>query len=118
MDFARDPAKHGTLSDLDMEVVCSNLLAFEVRHSGFFAITLFLSAALLFMVQPMIGKMLLPSLGGTPAVWNTCMVFFQAVLLLGYGYALRVTKLPRQRTTAAPGPRLAFAARVSSILAR
>ena len=34
----------------------------------------------------MVGKMVLPSLGGTPAVWNTCMVFFQAVLLVGYGY--------------------------------
>jgi len=34
----------------------------------------------------MVGKMVLPSLGGTPAVWNTCMVFFQGVLLVGYGY--------------------------------
>lgn len=50
-------------------------------------ISIFLSAALLFLVQPMIGKVLLPSLGGSPAVWNTCMVFFQAVLLAGYGYA-------------------------------
>lgn len=39
------------------------------------------------MVQPIWGKVLLPLLGGSPAVWNTCMVFFQAVLLLGYGYA-------------------------------
>ncbi|HEY7423985.1 MAG TPA: hypothetical protein VH682_07100, partial [Gemmataceae bacterium] len=52
-----------------------------------FALTLFTSATLLFMVEPMIGKMILPLLGGTPAVWNTCMVFFQAVLLLGYLYA-------------------------------
>jgi spermidine synthase len=52
-----------------------------------FALTLFASATLLFMVEPMIGKMILPLLGGTPAVWNTCMVFFQAILLLGYGYA-------------------------------
>lgn len=52
----------------------------------FFAATLFVSATLLFLVQPMVGKMVLPSLGGTPAVWNTCMVFFQAVLLVGYGY--------------------------------
>ncbi len=52
----------------------------------FFAFTLFVSATLLFLVQPMVGKMVLPSLGGTPAVWNTCMVFFQAVLLVGYGY--------------------------------
>ena len=49
--------------------------------------TLFLSAALSFAVQPMIGKMVLPLLGGVPAVWNTCMVFFQATLLLGYAYA-------------------------------
>jgi hypothetical protein len=48
---------------------------------------MFLSAALLFLVEPMIGKMLLPLLGGTPAVWNTCLVFFQAALLAGYLYA-------------------------------
>jgi hypothetical protein len=52
----------------------------------YFAVSLFASAVLLFLVQPMIGKMILPRLGGTPAVWNTCMVFFQAVLLIGYGY--------------------------------
>jgi hypothetical protein len=53
----------------------------------FFAITLFVSATLLFLVQPMIARMLLPKLGGTPQVWNTCMVFFQSALLAGYGYA-------------------------------
>jgi hypothetical protein len=52
-----------------------------------FALTLFTSATLLFLVEPMVGKMITPLLGGTPAVWNTCMVFYQAVLLLGYGYA-------------------------------
>ncbi|HEV3445992.1 MAG TPA: fused MFS/spermidine synthase [Gemmataceae bacterium] len=52
-----------------------------------FAGTLFLSSALLFLVQPMFAKMVLPLLGGTPAVWNTCMVFFQAALLGGYAYA-------------------------------
>jgi hypothetical protein len=52
-----------------------------------FAATLFVSAFLLFLVQPMVGKMVLPLLGGTPAVWNTCMVFFQALLLAGYAYA-------------------------------
>ncbi len=56
-----------------------------------FALTLFVSATLLFLVQPMIGKMLLPMLGGTPAVWNTCMVFFQALLLAGYLYAHATT---------------------------
>jgi hypothetical protein len=52
-----------------------------------YAVTLFASALLLFLVQPMAGKMILPKLGGTPAVWNTCMVFFQAMLLAGYAYA-------------------------------
>lgn len=52
-----------------------------------YSVTLFLSAGLLFVVEPMIGKMILPLLGGTPAVWNTCMMFFQALLLAGYGYA-------------------------------
>ena len=56
-----------------------------------FAFTLFVSATLLFLVQPMIAKMILPKLGGTPAVWNTCMVFFQAVLLAGYAYAHGLT---------------------------
>src|SRR5882757_3706893 len=54
---------------------------------GVFAFTLFCSAFLLFLIQPMVGKMVLPLLGGTPAVWNTCMVFFQALLLAGYAYA-------------------------------
>ncbi|GJM23739.1 MAG: hypothetical protein DHS20C16_01540 [Phycisphaerae bacterium] len=53
---------------------------------GIFALTIFCSACLLFLVQPMVGKMVLPYLGGTPAVWNTCMVFFQALLLAGYAY--------------------------------
>jgi len=52
-----------------------------------YAVTMFSGATLLFVVQPMVGKMILPLLGGTPAVWSTCMVFFQAVLLGGYAYA-------------------------------
>src|SRR5437588_8723150 len=55
------------------------------------ALTLFLSSSLLFLIQPMIAKMVLPLLGGTPAVWNTCMVFFQAALLAGYAYAHATT---------------------------
>ena len=50
------------------------------------AATLFLSAFLLFMCQPMVGKMLLPYLGGAAAVWTTCVLFFQIVLLGGYAY--------------------------------
>lgn len=52
-----------------------------------FATTLFLSAALLFAVEPMFARMVLPRLGGSPAVWNTAMVFYQSALLAGYGYA-------------------------------
>ena len=52
-----------------------------------YAAALFLSAALLFFVQPMVAKMILPFLGGSPAVWNTCLFFFQTFLLLGYLYA-------------------------------
>ncbi len=49
-----------------------------------FTFGIFTSATLLFVVQPMVGKILLPKLGGAPNVWNTCMLFFQATLLAGY----------------------------------
>lgn len=52
-----------------------------------FGCTLFLSAALLMLVQPLCARQILPALGGTPNVWNTCLVFFQTGLLAGYGYA-------------------------------
>ncbi len=56
-----------------------------------FATTIFLSALLLFWIQLTMAKMLLPRLGGTPAVWNTCMLFFQILLLAGYSYVLVTT---------------------------
>jgi hypothetical protein len=52
-----------------------------------FVISSFLSAALIFLSEPFMGKLLLPPFGGSPGVWNTCMVFFQAMLLAGYAYA-------------------------------
>ncbi len=58
-----------------------------------YTITIFAGALLLFLVQPMIGKRVLPLLGGSPAVWNTCMVFFQVALLCGYVYAHLLAKL-------------------------
>jgi hypothetical protein len=64
--------------------------------TALFSLVVFLSAALLFAVQPMVAKVLLPRLGGSPAVWNTCMVFFQATLLGGYLYAHLLVKLPRR----------------------
>jgi len=48
--------------------------------------TIFLSAFLIFLVQPIIGKLLLPLAGGSPSVWNACMLFFQALMLAGYSY--------------------------------
>lgn len=60
--------------------------------SPVFALALFTSAGLLFWVQPLVAKMLLPLLGGAPSVWNTCMVFFQALLLAGYAYALLLSQ--------------------------
>ena len=52
-----------------------------------YALSIFLSAFLLFQVQPIIAKVILPWFGGSAAVWTTCMLFFQTVLLLGYVYA-------------------------------
>ena len=63
-----------------------------------FSVSMFLSAALLFVVEPMVGKMLMPLLGGAPAVWNTCLVFFQAVLLAGYLYAHAALRFLGRRT--------------------
>lgn len=52
-----------------------------------FVLTLLVSSGLVFLVQPMVAKMVLPLLGGVPSVWTTSILFFQAVLLLGYAYA-------------------------------
>jgi hypothetical protein len=62
-----------------------------------FAGASFLTAALLFLVQPLVGRMLLPAFGGSPQVWTTSMLFFQVALLVGYGYThLATTRLPRR----------------------
>ncbi|MCX5644718.1 MAG: fused MFS/spermidine synthase [Phycisphaerae bacterium] len=61
---------------------------------------LFLSAAILFAMEPMFTKMVLPLLGGTPAVWNTAVMFFQAVLLAGYLYAHLLSRLKGLRKQA------------------
>lgn len=62
-----------------------------------YAITIFLSSFLLFLVQPLIARLILPWFGGTAAVWTTCMLFFQCILLAGYAYA--------HATSAKLGPR-------------
>src|SRR5437868_15050216 len=64
-----------------------------------YAATIFLSAFLLFQVQPLIGKYILPWFGGSPAVWTTCMLVFQVLLFGGYAYAHATTRWlqPRQQ---------------------
>lgn len=57
-----------------------------------FTVTIFLSASLLFFVQPLFAKIVLPQIGGAPAVWTTAMLFFQSVLIGGYLYAHLVTR--------------------------
>ena len=66
-----------------------------------FSVTLFTSASLLFWIQPLIAKTLLPLWGGTPAVWNTCLLFFQSMLLMGYAYALASSRWLTLRAQAA-----------------
>lgn len=80
---------------MDIEVELNRVNTTAARASALapvFALALFTSAALIFWVQPLVAKMLLPLLGGAPAVWNTCMVFFQSLLLAGYAYALFVSQ--------------------------
>ncbi|MDX1742733.1 MAG: transporter [Ruegeria sp.] len=57
-----------------------------------FCVTIFVSASLLFFVQPLFAKLVLPKIGGTPAVWTTAMLFFQLMLILGYLYAHILTR--------------------------
>jgi spermidine synthase len=64
-----------------------------------YAGTIFLSAFLLFLVQPIIAKQILPWFGGSAAVWTTCLVFFQSVLLAGYAYADATHRLGLKRQT-------------------
>jgi SAM-dependent methyltransferase len=68
--------------------------------SALFAVTIFSSAALVFLVQPMVAKLVLPLLGGSSSVWNTSMAFFQIALLVGYGYAHWLQKIREVRTQA------------------
>jgi|SRR5882724_169783 len=62
-----------------------------------YAATIFLSSFLLFLVQPLIARLILPWFGGSAAVWTTCMLFFQMVLLAGYAYAHALGKLAGRR---------------------
>jgi spermidine synthase len=69
--------------------------------AGAYALAVFCAAALVFTVEPLVGKLTLPVLGGSPAVWNTSLAFFQLGLLGGYGYAHLLQKLVSIRKQAA-----------------
>ncbi len=70
----------------------------EARGSrGLFLLTILTGSFLLFLVQPMIARMALPRLGGAPAVWNSAMLVYQALLLGGYAYAHRLAREPARR---------------------
>lgn len=61
--------------------------------SGLFAVSLFTGAILLFWVQPLIAKALLPAYGGVPEIWGGCVIFFQSVIVVAYGYVILLDKL-------------------------
>jgi SAM-dependent methyltransferase len=74
--------------------------AADAPGPALFATAAFASAALVFTVEPMVARLVLPSLGGSPAVWNTSLAFFQAALLAGYAYAHGLQRLPSARAQA------------------
>lgn len=78
-----------------------------------YAIAILVSAALLFLVQPMVAKLVLPLMGGSPAVWTTCMLFFQLLLLAGYGYSHLLTKLSLKKQVLVHG--LVLTAAITSL---
>src|SRR5690349_19278720 len=75
--------------------------ALSVEHRGstltLFLATVFADSFLLFLIQPMVARMALPRLGGAPAVWNSAMLVYQALLLAGYSYAHWLGRLAPQR---------------------
>src|SRR3954453_7902356 len=87
--FRRLPVQAGVfMSALDPSAVAEQLSASRNRFVLIaYTAAIFVSALLLFSVQPLFTKMVLPRLGGSPAVWSVAMVFFQSLLLAGYAYA-------------------------------
>lgn len=84
----------------DRKAVRNRAVAIQPGHLlAAYGAAIFLSAALLFSVQPLFAKIVLPNLGGAPAVWSVALVFFQATLLAGYLYAHLLTRyLPGRRS--------------------
>src|SRR5437879_348226 len=70
--------------------LCS--LTARIERMPAYALTIFIGAFLLFAVQPLIGKFILPWFGGGPGVWTACLLFFQLALLAGYAYAHLISR--------------------------
>src|ERR1700742_270630 len=89
----------GTIAEAEHATLNTDAEAPRGPAPALFALAVFASAALVFIVEPMLARMILPKLGGSSAVWNTCLAFFQAALLLGYAYAhwlQRIASIKRQ----------------------
>src|SRR4051812_46673716 len=86
------PGRNGQDAQIATQVIRYPMLA-TLPYAG----TIFLSSFLLFLVQPIIAKQILPWFGGSAAVWTTCLVFFQSMLLAGYAYADWTTRLGARR---------------------
>lgn len=85
----------------DVSAVAPSRSAWPGAVLPLYTAAIFVSATLLFAVQPMFTKMVLPRLGGAPSVWSVAMVFFQGVLLAGYAYAHALTRLAPVRIAVA-----------------
>ena len=98
-----------TLSDIADPAAAAPALPLRRRllaALAIYGVTLFVSALLLFLVQPMFTKMVLPRLGGSPSVWSVAMVAFQAFLFVGYVYAHRSRALADARPRGGAAPRV------------
>jgi spermidine synthase len=91
----------GTADATPVAAAAPTTTAAGARLLATFAAAIFVSAALLFMVQPMFTKMVLPRFGGAPSVWSVAIVFFQGALLVGYGYAHLLTRYAPVRASIA-----------------
>ena len=81
-------------------------------NRALFVATIFAGSFLLFLIQPMVARMVLPQLGGAPNVWNSAMLVYQALLLAGYAYAHRLSRIPLRRQATIHVALLALAATV------
>src|SRR5258705_8709891 len=87
------------MTDLPAGGVTANARRGDLALLATYTVAIFVSAALLFVVQPMFTKMVLPRLGGAPSVWSVAIVFFQAALLAGYAYAHLLTRFAPGRAS-------------------